>query len=110
MQREHVAQHRIDQRVELGDGLGVAPGELALADPGLEHEFQRERPKVLRCLGQPAAEDAQELQRVLIWDACLPRHDDPPRGFELVLAVGGVVWIWGGEAHRTARREAGRLR
>ena len=59
VQSQDVAQHRVDQRVELGGGLGIAAGELALAHAGLEDQFQREGPQAFGGLGKAAAEHAQ---------------------------------------------------
>ena len=102
VQGEHVADHRVDQRVELRRRLAVAAGEVALADPGLEDEFQRQHPQALGGLGEPAAEHAQEIEDVLVGDAGFAPEHDAPGGLELGLGVDGLVRLGDRQSHRAA--------
>src|ERR1035441_4673966 len=99
-----VGLRRVDPRGELVVRWAVAAGQVALAHPRLEDQFQGERPQGLGCLGETAAEHPQQIEDVIARDARFTGHEDPVGGLQLGLRIEGLVGLGDRQAHSVTGR------
>ena len=103
VQGQQIGDQRAEHRCQLRCGLREALGEVVLADARLDHEAHPERADRFCRLGEPAAEDAQHFQAVLLGDPCGLEDSRHLRGLQVRVYVGALIGAGHRQPHRPPR-------